>query len=122
MFNNISLLFKGFVAVDTRERLGAGVDQHVSLQFELGAELLLADVAGDGAQVHLVTQLLVLLQSLQRGVGLVTRLDRTFERHFSVMNWDVVPQVVLVVELFTTRRTKVFVAASLLVNISEVLQ
>ena len=122
MFDDISFLFESFIAVDTRERLGAGVDQHVSLQFELGAELLLADVAGHGAHVHLVTQLLVLLESLQGGVGLVTGLNWTLERHFSVVNWDVVPQVVLVVKLFTTGRTEVFVALSLLVNISEVLQ
>lgn len=122
MFDDISFLFESFIAVNTREGLGAGVDQHVSLKFELGAKLLLADVAGHGAHVHLVTQLLVLLESLQGGVCLVTELNWTLERHLSVVNWDVVPQVVLVVKLFTTGRTEVFVALSLLVNISEVLQ
>ena len=60
------------------------------------------------------------LQSLQGGVGLVTVRDGAFEIQFSLMNGQVVFQVILVIELFATSRTEVLVASSLLVNISQV--
>ena len=102
------------------ERLGIGVDQHVSFELELCTELLAAYFTGHRVNVHLVSQLVVLLQGLQRGVGLVAVRDRAFEIQFSLMNWQVVFQVVLVIELLATSGTEVLVANPLLVNISEV--
>ena len=102
------------------ERLGIGVDQHVSFELELCTELLAAYFTGHRVNVHLVCQLVVLLQGLQRGVGLVAVRDRAFEIQFSLMNWQVVFQVVLVIELLATSGTEVLVANPLLVNISEV--
>ena len=67
-----------------------------------------------------MSQLVVLLQRLQGGVGLVAVRDRAFEIQFSLMNWQVVFQVVLVIELLATSGTEVFVANPLLVNISKV--
>ena len=122
VFYDVSFLFEGFVAMDAGERFGIGVDQHVSFQFELGAQFLVTNLTSDGAEVDLVTQLLVLLESLQCGVGLVTGLCGTFEVQFSIVYWNVVPQVVLVVKLLPTGWTKVFVAVPLFVNISEVFQ
>ena len=104
----------------TGERLGIGVDQHVSFELELCTELLAAYFTGHRVNVHLVSQLVVLLQGLQRGVGLVAVRDRAFEIQFSLMNWQVVFQVVLVIELLATSGTEVLVASPLLVNISEV--
>ena len=43
------------------ERLGIGVDQHVSLELELCTELLAAYFTGHRVDVNLVGQLVVLL-------------------------------------------------------------
>ena len=72
------------------ERLGIGMDQHVSFELELCTELLAAYFTGYRVNVHLVSQLVVLLQGLQRGVGLVAVRDGAFEIQFSLMNWQVI--------------------------------
>ena len=102
------------------ERFCIGVHQHVSFKLELCTELLAANFTGNSVRVHLVSQLIVFLQSLQGGIGLVTVRDGAFEIQFSLVNRQVVFQVILVVELFATSRTEVLVASSLLVNISQV--
>ena len=106
--------------MSARERFGVGVNQHVGLELELCAELLTAYLAGHCVNIHLVCQLVVLLQSLQSRVGLVAVRYGAFKLQFSLMNRHVIFQVILVVELFPTSRTEVFAANSLLVNISEV--
>ena len=63
----------------------------------------------------------MLLESLQCGVGLVTGLLRALVGQLSIMDWNVVSQIVLVVKLFSTSWTKVFVS-SLFMNISQVFQ
>ena len=102
------------------ERLGIGVDQHVSFELELCTELFATNFTGNSVRVHLVSQLVVFLQSLQGGVGLVAVRDGAFEIQFSLVNGQVVFQVILVIELFATSRTEVLVASALLVNISQV--
>ena len=63
----------------------------------------------------------MLLESFQCGVGLVTGLLRTLVGQLSVMDWNVIPQIVLVVKLLSTSWTKVLVPP-LFVNISQVFQ
>ena len=67
-----------------------------------------------------MSQFVVFLQSLQGGVSLVAVRDGAFEIQFSLVNGQVVFQVILVIELFATSRTEVLVASALLVNISQV--
>ena len=106
----------------TGEWLSVGMDQHVSLQFKFCAQLLVTNLTGYRTQInYLVSQFLVLLQSLQCGVGFVTGLLRALVDQLAIMDWDVIPQVVLVVKLFATSGTKVFVS-SLFVDISQVFQ
>ena len=106
--------------MSTGERFCIGVHQHVSFKLELCTELLAANFTGNSVRIHLVSQLVMFLQSFQCRVGLVTVRDGAFEIQFSLMNGQVVFQVVLVIELFATSRTEVLVASSLLVNISQV--
>ena len=102
------------------ERLCIGVNQHVGFELELCTELFATNFTGNSVRIHLMSQLVVLLQSLQGGVGLVAVRDGAFEIQFSLVNGQVVFQVILVIELFATSRTEVLVASALLVNISQV--
>ena len=95
--------------------------QHMSLQFKFRAQLLVANLAGNRAKIHLVSQFFVLLESFQGGVGLVTGLLRTLVGQLSIMDRNVIPQIVLVVKLLSTSWTKVLVPP-LFVNISQVFQ
>ena len=93
----------------------------MSFELELCTELFATNFTGNSVRIHFVSQLVVFLQSLQGGVGLVAVRDGAFEIQFSLVNGQVVFQVILVIELFATSRTEVLVAASsLLVNISQV--
>ena len=94
--------------------------QHVSFELELCTELLAANFTGNSVRIHLMSQLIVFFQSFQGGISLVTVRDGAFEIQFSLVNRQVVFQVILVIELFATGRTEVLVASSLLVNISKV--
>ena len=121
VLHNISLLFESLRTMHTGERLRVGMNQHVSLQFKFCAQFLVTNLAGNRTQIYLVSQLLVLFESLQCGVGLVTGLLRTLVGQLSIMHWKVIPEIVLVVKLLSTCWTKVFVS-SLFVNISQVFQ
>ena len=106
--------------MSTGKGFGVGVNQHMGLELKLCAELLIAYFTGHCVNIHLVCQLVVLLQRLQSGVGLFAVRHGAFKLQFSLMNRHVIFQVILVVELLPASRTEVFVANSLLVNISEV--
>ena len=95
--------------------------QHMSLQFKFRAQFLVANLAGNRVKIHLVSQFFVLLESFQGGVGLVTGLLRTLVGQLSIMDRNVIPQIVLVVKLLSTSWTKVLVPP-LFVNISQVFQ
>jgi hypothetical protein len=94
--------------------------QHVSSEFKRSTELFLANLACDQIEIYFVGEFLVLLQSLLGGIGFLTINFFAHMFQVSIVDLDVILQIVFVVKLFPALGTEVLIICSLLVNISQV--
>ena len=106
--------------MSTRERLGIGMNEHVSFQFEFRTQLFIANLASHCFCVHFMCKFIVFFQGFKCRVGLFTTVYCTFEFQISFMHSDVMFEIIFIIELLATSWAIMLIpAASLIVNVLE---